>query len=63
MSLRDTIARREFIKYATQAGFDPRLCYGDVTLRFLFKGEYQVKGQVGAEEVPEVEAVGIESSV
>ncbi|XP_065282940.1 PDZ domain-containing protein 8-like [Dermacentor albipictus] len=35
---------KEFHKYATLSGFDPRHCYGDITLRFLFKGEYKVKG-------------------
>ncbi|KAK8763364.1 hypothetical protein V5799_034026 [Amblyomma americanum] len=35
---------KEFHKYATLGGFDPRHCYGDITLRFLFKGEYKVKG-------------------
>ncbi|XP_077560421.1 uncharacterized protein LOC144175193 [Haemaphysalis longicornis] len=39
-----TYVPKEFHKYATLAGFDPRLCYGDITLRFLFKGEYKVKG-------------------
>ncbi|KAH8024823.1 hypothetical protein HPB51_001237 [Rhipicephalus microplus] len=35
---------KDFHKYATLSGFDPRHCYGDITLRFLFKGEYKVKG-------------------
>ncbi|KAM7290134.1 PDZ domain-containing protein 8 [Ixodes scapularis] len=59
---------KEFIKYATQSGFDPRLCYGDITLRFLYKGEYKVKGatQEQGQHVrimadPSVDIMGLES--
>ncbi|XP_054929780.1 uncharacterized protein [Dermacentor andersoni] len=46
---------KEFHKYATLSGFDPRHCYGDITLRFLFKGEYKVKGsQLSFERAREI---------
>ncbi|XP_049522384.1 PDZ domain-containing protein 8-like [Dermacentor silvarum] len=46
---------KDFHKYATLSGFDPRHCYGDITLRFLFKGEYKVKGaQLSFERAREV---------
>ncbi|XP_064481658.1 PDZ domain-containing protein 8-like isoform X2 [Ornithodoros turicata] len=40
---------KEFIKYAMLAGFDPRLCYGDITMSFVFKGWYKTKS-LGAED-------------
>ncbi|KAK8785979.1 hypothetical protein V5799_007656 [Amblyomma americanum] len=53
---------KDLMKYSSLNGFDPRLCYGDITLHFVFKGEYKFKGgpQQDVEEVHDL--MGLESS-
>ncbi|KAH7970036.1 hypothetical protein HPB52_023925 [Rhipicephalus sanguineus] len=53
---------KDLVKYSTLNGFDPRLCYGDITLHFVFKGEYKFKGgpQQDVEEMHDL--MGLESS-
>ncbi|KAK8785977.1 hypothetical protein V5799_007658 [Amblyomma americanum] len=53
---------KDLVKYSSLNGFDPRLCYGDITLHFVFKGEYKFKGgpQQDVEEVHDL--MGLESS-
>ncbi|KAL1429335.1 hypothetical protein MTO96_016349 [Rhipicephalus appendiculatus] len=53
---------KDLIKYSTLNGFDPRLCYGDITLHFVFKGEYKFKGgpQQDVEDMHDL--MGLESS-
>ncbi|XP_064481653.1 PDZ domain-containing protein 8-like isoform X2 [Ornithodoros turicata] len=41
---------KDFASYSSLSGFDPRLCYGDITLRFFFKGEYRARPATGIEE-------------
>ncbi|XP_075544843.1 uncharacterized protein LOC142578974 [Dermacentor variabilis] len=53
---------KDLIKYSTLNGFDPRLCYGDITLHFVFKGEYKFKGGPQQEVEEEHDLMGLESS-
>ncbi|XP_065289556.2 uncharacterized protein [Dermacentor albipictus] len=53
---------KDLIKYSTLNGFDPRLCYGDITLHFVFKGEYKFKGGPQQDVEEEHDLMGLESS-
>ncbi|KAH9373536.1 hypothetical protein HPB48_003488 [Haemaphysalis longicornis] len=54
---------RDLVKYSTLNGFDPRLCYGDITLHFVFKGEYTFKGST-EQDIEEIhDIMGLESSM
>ncbi|XP_077560425.1 PDZ domain-containing protein 8-like [Haemaphysalis longicornis] len=54
---------KDLVKYSTLNGFDPRLCYGDITLHFVFKGEYTFKGST-EQDIEEIhDIMGLESSM